>query len=259
MAENKPKGNTFKESKKGPKPSLKIKNPFSDRRFQLAFGFFLITFSLFLFISFISYLFSWKADQSVVDAYNNSSLIESGLEVKNILGLYGALFSHYFIFKWFGLAAFFIPPVLFVRGWKITTNFSLVSEPKFFVFSVFSILWVSLLLGYFMQSFDGLSEFAGFLSGGIGYQLALLIGSLLGWGTYLFLALFLIVFIIFFFNITSVKNENNSKVMASKAKEDEIKHKAYDHEDDQWFLKSKPEQDDPDDDLLFEDDDVVET
>ena len=110
--------NTFREnSPKGKKKPRKkngksINNPFNDRRFQLTFGLFLVALALFFLVAFLSYIFTWKADQSVVEAFSNESLVESGLEIRNWLGLYGALTSHYFMFNWFGLAAFFIPPIV---------------------------------------------------------------------------------------------------------------------------------------------------
>src|SRR5690606_36131018 len=49
-----------------------------------------------------------------------------------------------------------------------------------------------------------------FLSGGIGYELALLFNSLMGWGTYLFLIFALLVFVIYYFNITSIFTSQTS-------------------------------------------------
>jgi S-DNA-T family DNA segregation ATPase FtsK/SpoIIIE len=74
-------------------------------------------------------------------------------------------------------------------------------------FSVFAILWISLLLGYIILVSQE-ESFLGFLSGGIGYEFAVIMNSLIGWGTLLFIAFSLIVFIIFFFDVTSIKGFN---------------------------------------------------
>src|SRR5690606_22150818 len=126
----------------------------------------------------------------------------SGLETENWLGVIGAYVSHYFIFVWFGIAAFFIPPLLFILGSKIVFRKEVIAPYKTFKFSFFFAFWISLLLGYITLETD--SPTWSFLSGGIGYELALLFNSLLGWGTFLFLIFSLVVFVIYFFNITSL-------------------------------------------------------
>src|SRR4051812_9364836 len=126
MAQNTYKSNTFKKpekEKKGKSSKAKFSLAFlKDPRLKLAGGFFLMISGLYLFLALLSYLFTGKADQSIVQALGDSSLLESGKETENWLGLYGAVTSHYFIFEWFGIAAFFIPPVLFVVGFKIVSK-----------------------------------------------------------------------------------------------------------------------------------------
>ncbi|PZR39044.1 MAG: cell division protein FtsK [Azospira oryzae] len=211
MAENTYKSNTFKKpekEKKGKPAKSKINFNFSfaffkDPRFKLAFGFFLIITALYLFTAFLSYLFTGKADQSVVEAYSDSSLMDSGMEARNWLGLYGAITSHFIIFRWLGISAFFIPPVLFLLGFRMVFVRELVPIFSVFILSVFAGLWVSLLLGYLTHSFDGPTE-VNFLSGGLGYELARISDGLFGWGTLLILVLTLFIFIIYFFNVTSI-------------------------------------------------------
>src|SRR5689334_16326070 len=104
MAQNTYKSNTFKKSEKEKKgKSSKSKFSFNfdflkDPRFKLAVGIFTIVIAVYLFFAFLSYLFTGRADFSVVQELFNSSLIESGKEAENWLGLYGAVTSHYFIF-----------------------------------------------------------------------------------------------------------------------------------------------------------------
>src|SRR5688572_26666536 len=130
MAQNTYKSNTFKKSEKE-KKGKSSKNKFNfefikDPRLKLAGGFFLMIAGLYLFLAMLSYLFTGKADQSVVMDFHNSTLLESGKEAENWLGLYGAITSEYFINNWFGIAAFFIPPLLFAIGFKIVFNRELV-------------------------------------------------------------------------------------------------------------------------------------
>ena len=215
MAENTFKTNTFKKPEKVDKvekekkaKAAKPKTSFSfsffkDPRFILAVGFFFIILSLYLFTAFVSYLFTGKADQSVIEALSETGLLDSGKETANWLGLYGAVVSHYMIFRWLGISAFFMPPVFFLIGFKLVFKRDLVPLFSAFIFSVFAGLWLSLLLGYITHSLIGVTEL-GFMSGALGYELARIADGLFGWGTFLILVLSLFVFIIYFFNVTAI-------------------------------------------------------
>ena len=119
-----------------------------DRKFQLSLGFFLFAISVFLLTAFISFLFTGKADQSVVEALITTGLKDSGLEAENWLGIVGAVAAHYFIFKWFGISAFFIPPLLFIFGFKLVSRIDLLPSYKSFKFVAFFTFWLCLLFGY---------------------------------------------------------------------------------------------------------------
>jgi S-DNA-T family DNA segregation ATPase FtsK/SpoIIIE len=246
MAQNTYKSNTFKKpekEKKGKSSKSKFNFDFlKDPRLKLAGGFFFLIAATYLFLALFSYLFTGKADQSVVQSLGDSTILESGRETENWLGLYGAVTSHYFIFEWFGIAAFFIPPLLFVIGFKIVFSRELFRVSSFTIFSIFSGLWLCLLLGYMTLVNDGTSEWS-FLGGGLGYQLAVLSQGVFGWGTFLILILTLFVFIIFFFNITSIPafQPNNPKPMGSDnivpengEGKDEPLFSAYTDEKDNW-------------------------
>ena len=202
MARNTYKTNSPKNQKPDRKIALKM-GFLKDRRFHLAFGFFLLIGSLFLVTSFFSYLFTNAADQSVVESIGKIGLKDSGLETQNWLGLFGAVTSHYFIYQWFGIAAFLIPPLLFLIGYRIVFRKKIIALSKAFVFSLFFLFWISILLGYMVLIGEEPTSMS-FYSGSIGYEFAVLIDSLMGWGTYLLLVFLLLVFLIYFFNITTL-------------------------------------------------------
>jgi S-DNA-T family DNA segregation ATPase FtsK/SpoIIIE len=244
MAENTYKSNTFKKPEKEKKSkSSKSKARFSfeffkDPRFVLALGFFLMIVALYSFTAFVSYLFTGKADQSVIQAFGDTPLPESGREVENWLGLGGAWLSHYMIYRFFGVSAFFISPLLFILGFKWAFKRELVPLFPSFVLSLFAGLWLSLLLGYISYSLSGVTEIS-FVSGGLGFELAKFSQSLLGWGTFLFLALTLIVFIIYFFNVTTISafQVKDPKPMGNDALfplEDERPEPEYTDDRDKW-------------------------
>lgn len=265
MAQNAYKSNTFKKADKKKKEG-KTKFSFafaSDPRLKLAFGFFLLIASLYLVTAFISYLFTGKADQSVVEALGDTGLIDSGREVENWLGLYGAITSHYFIFKWFGISAFFIPPILFFLGFKSVFKRTLLPIFSVFIFSVFSGLWLSLLLGYITNSVAGVHEI-NFLSGGLGFELAKIADGLLGWGTFLVLVFSLFVFIIYFFNVTAINafQVKDPKPMGNDALLPDEPVSGYTEEGDNWIAKKvddSNEVEEPEEDILEEDEIVEET
>ncbi|MTI31035.1 FtsK/SpoIIIE family DNA translocase [Xanthovirga aplysinae] len=204
MAVNTYKSETKSKKRKPKKKKVNLGFNFSfikDRRFHLAFGFFLIIGAFFLLIAFASYFFSGNADQSVLNSVSEEGLKSSGRETKNLLGLLGAYLSRLFIYEWFGIASFLIPPLLFILGSKIVLRKAFVSVRKTFRFVFFFLFWISLCVGYIFSVTDSLDSWS-FLSGGIGYQLAILSKSLIGGGTILFLIFSLAVFIVYFFNVT---------------------------------------------------------
>lgn len=204
--------NTYKS-----KPKEKEKSSFKlpsinvsflhDRRLHLSLGFLLLVSSLFLLTAFISYLFTGQADQSLIGV-TEEGVKTIGQEAENWLGLLGAIASHYFMFKYFGIASYLIPPLLFLVGFKIVFQKEILSISRSFIFVAFFLVWISMFLGYIMFSSDQINSW-GFLVGGAGYELALFFDSLFGWGTVMVVILSLLVFIIYFFNVTNLVGLDN--------------------------------------------------
>src|SRR6266487_4030329 len=97
---NKLKG-TKKSNKEKPKPAATDLKPEKEEKVDLRklardertwkiVGAVFILFSLFLFISFISYFFTWKQDQDKVFKGAASILFDSNVKVANLLGRLGA-------------------------------------------------------------------------------------------------------------------------------------------------------------------------
>ena len=86
-----------------------------DERTWKIVGTIFILIAVFLFISFISYLFTWEEDQDVAKQ-GFSALFDNSLTAKNLLGRMGALVSHLFINYGFGIASFLICTFFFVVG-----------------------------------------------------------------------------------------------------------------------------------------------
>ncbi|HVD98133.1 MAG TPA: DNA translocase FtsK 4TM domain-containing protein [Cytophagaceae bacterium] len=214
MAENtykKPKNTPEKKNRRKGEPVEEVKEPrkplFSirfvkDRRFQLVAGFFVLIFSLCMTLSFVSYLFTGTEDQSVVEAFFGTTILDSGKEAQNMLGLTGAILAYFFIFKWFGLASFLFIPIVFLFGFRIVFERDLINLPVTIKTNAFFILWTSFALGYIVLKTEGEANLS-FLSGGVGYVMAEFSDALIGWATPLLIILLGIAFVIFFFNITT--------------------------------------------------------
>ncbi|EOZ99744.1 Cell division protein FtsK [Indibacter alkaliphilus LW1] len=206
MASEKPRANTFRkknESKNGGREKRKRNFSFGffkDNRIPLTLGIILISFSLFMFFAFISYLFEGKADQSIVASEMDENLRSTAAEARNWLGLAGAKLSYIIIHKWFGVASFLLPPFIFLLGFRLIFKKHLISLTRYSVFALFFTFWICLLTGYLVQMTDGYNTFSDF-SGGFGLELGKLAEEFLGWGTFILIGGSLLIFTVFFFNI----------------------------------------------------------
>ena len=90
------------------KPSAS-KFSWRDERIPKIFGFILMLVSIYLTIAFVSYLYTWKADQDKVLNFSWRMLIQGDLNVENWLGRLGAVLSNAFFYWGFGL-----PSMVFV-------------------------------------------------------------------------------------------------------------------------------------------------
>lgn len=168
---------------------------------KLGVGLFFILLGLFLLIAFVSYFFTGQADQSHLN-FGTENIPQTGKEIKNALGIAGARVADLFIFRWFGIAAFLLIPILFFSGVKLAFNKSLVDINKHTWEMLFFMLWISCFLGYFVHLFEAEQSMSN-LSGGIGFSISVYLQSLIGWPAILLILLVLALFLIFFYKITS--------------------------------------------------------
>ncbi|MEM9417023.1 MAG: DNA translocase FtsK [Bacteroidota bacterium] len=200
--------NTYKYRKQKPKrrssflPSI---TGMIDKRFQIALGIILQGISIFLLLAFVGHLVHGKADQSTIEAAHALGIKVAGAEIRNWLGLVGAMSAYYFMFRWLGIAAFLLLPPLYLLGYysiysRLPGDISLY---RITLGAIFSILWINVALGY-VDLLVPQTALLETLVGGVGFELSLLFDSLLGWGTLIFLLTALGIFLLYFFNITSL-------------------------------------------------------
>jgi len=149
MVSKKAKSTEEKSSEKPKKPLVKgIKGIFgfvSDERFRVSIGLFLLASALVLCLSFTSYLFTWKADQSIIDMGLSGLFSNSTYQVENWMGKLGALLSNTFIHDWFGLPSFAFVLIFGVFGFYLL-NVKLTNPWKFLFISMIFSLWTSIAL-----------------------------------------------------------------------------------------------------------------
>ncbi len=111
---NQSSGTTFLKSDKETK--LSMSQVIRDERTHKITGAVFLLASIFLFISFTSYLFTWREDQDKV--LRGISILSPSRDIKvaNLLGNLGAYISHLFFYTGFGIASFFICSFFFITG-----------------------------------------------------------------------------------------------------------------------------------------------
>ncbi|WP_238858456.1 DNA translocase FtsK 4TM domain-containing protein [Blattabacterium cuenoti] len=177
------------------------KNP---KMIKTIFGLFLLGNSIFLFLSFYSFIFHWKNDQSQL-----YSIFDKEIIAENLLGKMGAAVSHYFIHGGIGLSAFFLPISLFLMGLRIffVKKKILKNSYQYIIYQLlFFSIWIPI-------TFYLIFPKKGILSGIVGFEIGNFLISLfgkVGLGILLIISIFL-YFILLFSSIKTKKIKNGIK------------------------------------------------
>ena len=187
-----------------------------ERTWKIVGAVFLVI-AVFLFISFISYLFTWKEDQAIAQQ-GFSALLDNDKPVANLLGRFGAVISHFFIFKAFGLASFLICTFFFVVGVNLLFRQKVFSIWKNLKYVTVGLLVLSVLLSFVFAK----SNFA--FGGGVGDMInRKLIGVLGTIGTAAVLLLLAAGYFIWqfnpAFNLPNKKQQPGSEAVEEEANE----------------------------------------
>jgi len=175
---------------------------FKDTRVHKVAGLFLCLFTVFLLLSFISYFFTWEADNDFIKSSSAYDFFFTDQSINNWMGRFGALFSDIFIDRWFGVASFALLLLFFVTGVKMFLSYSLLPLGKTFRHVLFWLLWVSVTLGFLFYNNSTLN----YLGGVFGHQTAGWLMELLGKiGLGLILFFILAVFAVFSYKLPAIK------------------------------------------------------
>ena len=224
-----------KQKSNSSKPSEKKSGPKNYKKLKTISGSIILLTSIFIFISCISYLFTWKLDQ---DALLNVSFFDyifnSNIPApENWLGKFGAWTAHLFIFGTFGITSVGLCFILFLVGLKILFDLEILPIWRTTAITISYMTWGALTLGYF-------SNYVNFLGGTFGFYLSKWLVTTIGhFGTIALILTLLYIITTLLFNINFAKffafftaNRNTSKETAeSDEGENDDNHLSSIHDD----------------------------
>lgn len=199
------KKNRIKDTKPKVEPKKKIsssassegfKKFLSDQRTHRIGGLLIIFLCVYCLIAFTSFIFTWKADQSMLSDNWYVVLREGNYDAENWLGPLGAMVGHLFIHNWFGIMSFLIILIFFNLGFKVLFKKNLLPPVKTIFVSILAMVIFSPLLAFVFRS-----ENAQFVGGAFGYELNQTLFGVVGQiGTGILLFFAAIAFVIAVFN-----------------------------------------------------------
>ncbi|WP_439153224.1 DNA translocase FtsK 4TM domain-containing protein [Winogradskyella sp.] len=193
-----------KTKAKRQRPSFKLSS-----QQKLIFGSLLIIIGVLLFISFLSFVFTGKEDQSIL-----SNFPERSDEYKNWASQVGAWVSAFFIAKGFGIPSFIFSGLLFLSGIYVTLDLKKDKLRKHWIWGTLIVIWLSILFGFFTHKYD-------LLGGTIGYEMNHFFQDYIGKIGTIFLLLFgLITYLAVRFKVTGDTIVNLFKRAKSDIKSD---------------------------------------
>jgi len=146
-----------KTSKTKNKPRFKKPDFTLNNQQKLVFGSFLVILGILLFTAFLSFIFTGKADQSVISEFTTRDV-----ETQNWLSKVGAWLSDVFIQRGFGIAAFIFSGLTFLSGIFVLMDLSKTKLRTHWFWGTLIVIWFSVLFGFFTSKNDILSGTVGF-------------------------------------------------------------------------------------------------
>ncbi|OAD92647.1 cell division protein FtsK [Aequorivita soesokkakensis] len=173
-----------KKNKNTSAPRKKISFSLSKQQ-KILLGSFLFLLGLAFLFSFISYFFTWQADQSEIGL-----LAERELQTNNWLNKFGANVAHFFIYDGFGISALIFGFLITLTGIYYFFDYAKKQLLKFWFWGMLLMLWISVFFGFF-------GEKTTLFSGIIGYETNDLMQDYLGLvGAMLVMIFILIVYLV---------------------------------------------------------------
>ena len=135
--------------------AIGLKNIFQNDIFNFIFGFVLVLLAVYMVTAFISFFSTAQADQSLVLDLKPGEWLNSKREFQNSCGSMGALLSHFFITKCFGLSAFLIPVFICLVGLRMMHAYNNINLFKWFLGLSVLMIWCSVTSAKFLTPLMG--------------------------------------------------------------------------------------------------------
>lgn len=116
------------------------------------YGLIFISIAIYIIISFFSYFNTGQADQSLVTNLRVGEIQNTGRTFQNACGSIGAIISHFFLAKCFGIPSFIIPIFLILCGLKMMGAYS-VNLIKWFFCMAIIMIWSSVAMAKMVTPF----------------------------------------------------------------------------------------------------------
>ena len=133
-----------KRKKKSKPTSRKRRSPRLSKQNKIILGSLLVLLSIALFFSFVSYYFTWQADQSLLTEFTDRNA-----EAENLLNKFGASVSHFFMYQGFGLASIIFPFLLCLTGLYLFLSIEKKGLLSKWIWGLVFVIWISIALGFF--------------------------------------------------------------------------------------------------------------
>ncbi len=134
--------------KRNNKAKAPLRKGVKDERVPKLMGIFCIFLSLYLLVAFVSYLFTWQADQDRVLRFSWKLFTQSDLSMANWLGRLGAIVSNMFFYWGFGVPSFLFVGLLTLWGQVLINRSSKKRFYQVFKYTLILILVFSVLLEF---------------------------------------------------------------------------------------------------------------
>ena len=168
-----------------------------DRRIRLmkVTGLVVLVLAVFTFVSVTSYLFTWKADQSLL---SDSDMMDSSVSVNNMGGKLGYRWGHFLVGRCFGLGSYALVVLMCAVFARLFFRNRSIGMVKSVAETVSGALLVSVILSYSASLFGPDTAFGGGLGGDCGTEISSFFVNMVGKVvTFIILAVFSVIWLLY--------------------------------------------------------------
>lgn len=156
-----------------------VKRAVRSEEFPKVVAVFLALFTVFCFISFVSFFVTWFSDYSLVENVTPGSLIKGERNIGNVCGNLGAFMAYVMLRYTFGIASFgflIIFALIVLRIFEVRIN----HYAKWFASTMVIMLWLSCIFGFIVVGFDleDMEDLSGIVGIGINQVLCSFLGTI---------------------------------------------------------------------------------